>query len=55
VPVGTSARPLTAGITTETATDPSYQEGTAPGEYRYTPGTPFAFAPSWEKTSLRSR
>jgi len=25
--------------------DPSYQEGTAPGEYRYTPGTPFAFAP----------
>jgi hypothetical protein len=26
-------------------TDPNYQEGTAPGEYRYTPGTPFAFAP----------
>ncbi len=25
--------------------DPTYQEGTAPGEYRYTPGTPFAFAP----------
>jgi hypothetical protein len=25
--------------------DPNYQEGTAPGEYRYTPGTPFAFAP----------
>jgi hypothetical protein len=25
--------------------DPAYQEGTAPGEYRYTPGTPFAFAP----------
>ena len=25
--------------------DPDYQEGTAPGEYRYTPGTPFAFAP----------
>jgi hypothetical protein len=26
-------------------TDPAYVEGTAPGEYRYTPGTPFAFAP----------
>ena len=26
--------------------DPNYQEGTAPGEYRYTPGTPFAFAPT---------
>ena len=26
-------------------TDPNYQEGTAPGEYRYTPGTPFAFYP----------
>ena len=25
--------------------DPAYVEGTAPGEYRYTPGTPFAFAP----------
>jgi hypothetical protein len=25
--------------------DPAYQEGSAPGEYRYTPGTPFAFAP----------
>jgi PAP2 superfamily len=25
--------------------DPNYQEGTEPGEYRYTPGTPFAFAP----------
>jgi PAP2 superfamily len=25
--------------------NPDYQEGTAPGEYRYTPGTPFAFAP----------
>jgi PAP2 superfamily len=25
--------------------DPNYQEGTAPCEYRYTPGTPFAFAP----------
>ena len=26
-------------------TDPNYQEGTAPGEYRYTPGFPFAFYP----------
>ena len=25
--------------------DPTYQEGTAPGVYRYTPGTPFAFGP----------
>jgi hypothetical protein len=25
--------------------DPNYQEGMAPGEYRYTPGFPFAFAP----------
>ena len=31
--------------------DPNYQEGTAPGEYRYTPGTPFAFVPGWERTS----
>lgn len=26
-------------------TDPAFVEGTEPGEYRYTPGTPFAFAP----------
>ena len=26
-------------------TDPNFQEGTEPGEYRYTPGTPFAFSP----------
>jgi hypothetical protein len=25
--------------------DPNYREGTAPGEYRYTAGTPFAFYP----------
>jgi PAP2 superfamily len=25
--------------------DPAYSEGTLPGEYRFTPGTPFAFAP----------
>ena len=25
--------------------DPAYPEGTLPGEYRFTPGTPFAFAP----------
>jgi hypothetical protein len=25
--------------------DPSYAEGTLPGQYRFTPGTPFAFAP----------
>jgi hypothetical protein len=27
--------------------DPTYHEGTAPGEYRFTPGTPFAFLPHW--------
>ncbi len=27
--------------------DPSYPEGTDPGVYRFTPGTPFAFAPGW--------
>ena len=32
------ARELTVG-------DPAYVEGTEPGEYRFTPGTPFAFAP----------
>ena len=31
-------------------TDPNFQEGTAPGEYRYTPGTPFAFAPHLGRT-----
>ena len=25
--------------------DPDYEEGTEPGEYRFTPGTPFAFGP----------
>lgn len=38
------ARRTADGYRTPT-TDPNYQEGTAPGEYRYTPGTPFAFAP----------
>lgn len=27
--------------------DPAYPQGTKPGEYRFTPGTPFAFAPDW--------
>jgi hypothetical protein len=27
--------------------DVAYEEGTAPGEYRFTPTTPFAFAPKW--------
>jgi hypothetical protein len=27
--------------------DPSYPEGTKPGEWRFTPGSPFAFAPHW--------
>lgn len=37
--------------------DPSYPEGTLPGEYRFTPGTPFAFLPHWGDVtpfSLRS-
>ena len=28
-------------------TDDTYPEGTSPGEYRFTPGTPFVFAPRW--------
>ena len=27
--------------------DPAYPQGTQPGEYKFTPGTPFAFAPRW--------
>ncbi len=27
--------------------DPNYPQGTEPGEWRFTPGTPFAFAPGW--------
>ena len=27
--------------------DSAYPQGTQPGEYRFTPGTPFAFAPGW--------
>ncbi|MEO8126548.1 MAG: vanadium-dependent haloperoxidase, partial [Bryobacteraceae bacterium] len=27
--------------------DPSYKQGTLPGEYRFTPGSDFAFAPKW--------
>ena len=27
--------------------DPNYPQGDEPGEYRFTPGTPFAFAPGW--------
>jgi PAP2 superfamily len=27
--------------------DPAYRQGTEPGEYRFTPGFPFAFAPGW--------
>jgi hypothetical protein len=27
--------------------DFTYPQGTEPGEYRFTPGTPFAFAPGW--------
>ena len=30
-----------------TLADFGYPEGMAPGEYRFTPGTPFAFAPRW--------
>jgi hypothetical protein len=27
--------------------DPAFPQGTQPGEYRFTPGAPFAFAPDW--------
>ena len=30
-----------------TLVDVDYPQGTAPGEYRFTPGPPFAFAPGW--------
>jgi hypothetical protein len=30
-----------------TFADPNYPQGTKPGEYRFTPGTPFAFEPEW--------
>jgi hypothetical protein len=32
-------------VTTLLVPDPTYPQGTAPGEYRFTPGTPFAFGP----------
>ena len=35
-------------------TDPNFQEGTEPGEYRYTPGTPFAFYPTSARTCSHS-
>ena len=35
----------TDGAQTLLVGDPTYPEGTLPGEYRFTPGTPFAFAP----------
>ena len=31
----------------QTLADFAYPQGTEPGEYRFTPGTPFAFAPDW--------
>jgi hypothetical protein len=31
--------------------DAAYPQGTRPGEYRFTPGTPFAFAPQWGKVT----
>ena len=27
--------------------DPAFPQGTDPGEWRFTPGTPFAFGPGW--------
>lgn len=31
--------------------DLEYPQGTEPGEYRFTPGTPFAFAPGWQNVT----
>ncbi len=31
--------------------DPAYPQGTAPGEYRFTPGLAFAFAPGWAEVT----
>ena len=30
---------------------PCYEQGADPGEYRFTPGTPFAFAPGWSEVT----
>ena len=35
------------GWETQTFQDSNYVEGTKPGEYRFTEGTPFAFLPNW--------
>jgi VCPO second helical-bundle domain len=35
------------GNDTPPLVDTSYPQGDEPGEYRFTPGTPFAFAPRW--------
>ena len=31
--------------------DPAYPEGTVPGEWRFTPGFPFAFGPGWAEVT----
>jgi hypothetical protein len=41
------AKRLADGSDTVLLVDTGYAQGTHPGEYRFTPGTPFAFAPRW--------
>jgi hypothetical protein len=41
------ARRATDGWNQQTVQDFAYPQGTEPGEYRFTPGTPFAFLPEW--------
>ena len=41
------ARRATDGWNQQPLQDFAYPQGTEPGEYRFTPGTPFAFLPKW--------
>jgi hypothetical protein len=41
------ARRASDGANDPPLVDPNYPQGDSPGEYRFTPGTPFAFAPNW--------
>jgi hypothetical protein len=52
VAVGTAAASAILALRADDGSDTplldfDYPQGTEPGEYRFTPGTPFAFAPGW--------
>ena len=44
-------RPASCGRLGHPLVDFDYPQGTDPGEYRFTPGTPFAFAPGWSEVT----